>query len=101
MQYLETISIQGRLIRTTRRHWEHIVSKHESIEGLEEYIIETLQRPEYIRKSKEDENVFLYYASYKSYYICVVTRHLNGDGFIVTAYLTDKVKKGETVYEAD
>jgi len=33
--------------------------------------------------------------------LCVVCRHLNGDGFIITAYLTDRIKKGVTVYEAD
>ncbi len=27
--------------------------------------------------------------------------HLDGEGFIITTYLTDKIKKGVTVYEAN
>jgi hypothetical protein len=50
---------------------------------------------------KEDDRVFLYYARRGKYVLCVVCRHLNGDGFIITAYLTDRIKKGVTVYEAD
>ncbi|MEK6691737.1 MAG: hypothetical protein AABY78_10705 [Nitrospirota bacterium] len=53
------------------------------------------------RLSKEDKKVYLYYAPYSSYFLCVVCRHLNGDGFIITAYLTDKIKKGVTIYETD
>jgi hypothetical protein len=51
--------------------------------------------------SREDDCVLLYYAPYGKYYFCAVCRHLNGDGFLITAYLTDRIKKGDTVYEAD
>lgn len=27
--------------------------------------------------------------------MCVVAKHLNGDGFIITAYITDKIKEGK------
>ncbi len=52
-----------------------------------------------MRKSSEDPDVYLYYSPYMTYYICVVARHLNGDGFIITAYITDKIKEGETVWK--
>ncbi len=99
--YIEVISKLGKKIRITKRYWEHIVSKHESVTGLEREVEETLINPSYIRRSKEDEAVCLYYSAYDKYFLCVVCRHLNGEGFIITAYLTDKIKKGETIYEAD
>jgi hypothetical protein len=34
-----------------------------------------------------------------TYYLCIVARHLNGDGFIITAYITDKIKEGEVVWK--
>jgi hypothetical protein len=99
--YIEVQSKLRKLIRTTKRHWDYIVSKHDSIIGLEEQVKETLINPVYIRLSKEDTAVHLYYAPYGRYYLCIVCRHLNGGGFIITAYLTDQIKKGVTVYEAD
>ena len=99
--YIEVLSKLEKRIRTTKRHWDHIVSKHDSIIGLEEKVKETLRNPVYIRLSKEDKAVHLYYSPYGRYYLCVVCRHLNGEGFIITAYVTDQIKKGETVYEAD
>lgn len=97
--YIEAISKIGQKIRITKRHWDYIVNKHESIIGLEEQIKETLRNPTYVRLSKEDKKVYLYYKPYRKYFLCVVCRHLNGDGFIITGYLTDNIKKGETVYE--
>lgn len=99
--YIDVVSKLGRCIRTTKQYWDYIVNKHESISGLEEEIREALKNPVYVRLSKEDKRVYLYYAPYCNYFLCVVCRHLNGDGFIITAYLTDKIKKGVTVYEAD
>jgi len=72
-----------------------------SLAGLEDAVTDTLQRPRYIRMSTEDDRVFLYYAPRGKHVLCVVCRHLNGDGFIITAYLTDRIKKGVTVYETD
>ncbi len=33
-------------------------------------------------------------------FVCVVARHLNGEGFIITAYRTNLIKIGETVWTA-
>ena len=91
----------GKRIRCTTRHWESIVKKHDALTGRVEDVKDTLQHPRYVRLSKEDERVVLYYAPCGRYFLCVVCRHLNGDGFIITAYLADAIKKGARVYEAD
>lgn len=101
MQYfIDTTSKLDKRIRSSKKYWETIIQKHESIASLEDKVKETIKNPICIRVSKEDSDVFLYYASYGKYFLCVVCRHLNGDGFIVTAYLTDKIKKGVVIYEA-
>src|SRR3989304_6280575 len=98
--HIKACSQIGKRIRSSKRHWDAIVNKHESVAGLEEQVGRTLEHPRYVRLSKEDDRVFLYYAPHGKHFLCVVCRHLNGDGFIVTAYLTDRIKKGVTVYEA-
>ena len=75
--------------------------KHDALAGLADAVADTLQHPRYIRLSKEDERVFLYYAPRGTCVLCVVCRHLSGEGFIITAYLSDRIKKGVMVYEAD
>ena len=98
--YLDVVSALGVNIRTTKRHWDAVVKKHESLANLKAAVEATLTSPRYVRLSKEDPAVFLYYAPHGKYYLCVGCRHLNGAGFLVTAYLTDRIKKGISIYEA-
>jgi len=37
----------------------------------------------------------LYYKKLNGKYCCVVAKHLNGEGFIITTYITNKIKIGE------
>ena len=57
----------------------------------EETVKAVLSEPDTIRKSKIDESVFLYYRQEDKLY-CVVVRHEGTEGFLITAYPTDKVK---------
>lgn len=98
--YFEVKSSLGKIIRTTRSHWELITKlKHPEIECKEAEVKQCLSEPAEIRRSSEDQDVYLYYSPNTKYYICVVARHLNGDGFIITAYITDKIKEGEPVWK--
>ena len=93
----EVESKLGKRISVTKEYWDFIVSKHESVKFLKDETKRTLKNPLIVRLSKEDPNVYLYYSEYKDYYLCVVCKHLDGEGFLITAYLTDRVKKGVTV----
>ncbi|MCG6550802.1 MAG: hypothetical protein L7F77_00635 [Candidatus Magnetominusculus sp. LBB02] len=90
----------GRTIRTTYSHWDLITKiKHPEIADKEAEVLKCLLNPIEIRRSSEDSDVHLYYLPLLRHYICVVARHLNGDGFIITAYITDKIKEGETIWK--
>lgn len=73
--------------------------KHPEIEGKESEVQQCLSNPCEIRKSSEDKDVYLYYRPYGKYFLCVVARHFNGNGFIITAYITDKLKEGERIWK--
>jgi len=97
--YFDVISSLGKRIRITQAHWKLLTQrKHLEIEGLEQDVQLTLIEAEVVRVSQEDDDVFLYYRRYKKYYLCVVCRHLNGEGFIITSYLTDRVKEGHEIW---
>lgn len=85
-------------VKTTVEYWEHLITfKHPVMKGKEDIIKSVLEMPDEIRQSKIDKNVFLYYKQYDKLY-CVVARHRGMEGFLITAYPTDKVKEGEIIW---
>ena len=97
--YFEVISILNKRIRVTEAYWNYIVNiKHPSIKGLEEYVKVALKKPVKVIKSLRDETIFLYYGEFKDKFICVVVKHLNTEGFIVTVYLTRRMVSGEVIW---
>jgi len=58
---------------------------------------ETLINPFAIKQTSDDLNLFLYYHHYKesfnnARYLLVVVRYLNGEGFVITIFATNKIK---------
>lgn len=90
---------QGRPIRLTDERLQHILAHAEMVE-MEPAIELALRNPEIVRRSNTDSTVHLYYRYHKNTivgdkWLCVVVKYLETDAFIITAYLTDKLKAGE------
>jgi hypothetical protein len=87
-------------VRVTINYWHLIVEiKHPVMQGHENTVKEALKNPDQIRVSKSDNNVFLFYKLQKpGRWICAVSKRLNGDGFLVTAYPTDTIKEGIQIW---
>ena len=67
--------------------------------GHEIDVKEALENPSEIRQSRSDVNVYLFYQPERiGRWVCAVAKQLNGDGFLITAYLTDAIKEGELVW---
>jgi hypothetical protein len=85
-------------VRTTVQYWEYLVTfKHPVMKSKEDIVKAALQMPDEIRQSKMDKDVFLYYKQFDRLY-CVVVRHAGMEGFLITAYPTDKVKEGDVIW---
>jgi hypothetical protein len=67
------------------------------MENKEDIVKEALQYPDEVRQSKIDKDVFLYYKQFDKLY-CVVVKHLGQEGFLITAYPTEGMKEGETIW---
>jgi hypothetical protein len=87
-------------VRVTAAYWNVIVTiKHPVMLGREADVQDTLQNPEEIRLSKKDASVYLFYKPERiGRWVCAVTKRLNGEGFLITAYPTDAVKEGEQIW---
>jgi hypothetical protein len=89
----------GVKIRVTDELWNYIITiKHPSMRNKINDILQILSNPLEIRRSKRDRAVYLYYGK-NDLFICAVCKHLDGEGFLITAYMTDKMKIGEVVWK--
>jgi hypothetical protein len=88
----------GQNVRLTDERLAHIL-EHPEMRGMEAEIENVLRQPQYVRRSRADDDVRLFYAFYSrtivgGKWLSVVVKYLNDDAFVVTAYLTDKPKTG-------
>jgi hypothetical protein len=90
----------GFYVRTRISYWELITTvKHPIMRGREVDIQATLREPDEIRLSKSDSQVYLFYrADGEKRWVCAVTKRLNGEGFLITAYRTGAIKEGEVIW---
>lgn len=102
MEYISVLSKLDRTIRTSKTYWEKIVTfKHPVMDGRLRDVRLTLKEPDVIKQSERDSDVCLYYRLIGKRYTCVVVRHENGTGFIISAFPVDTIKKGIVLYEKD
>jgi hypothetical protein len=86
-------------VRTSAAYWQKLIVKHPDMAELCDLVQETLRDPDEIRRSSQDPNVLLFYRSHREHrWVVAVARKLNGDGFLVTAYQTDAIKEGESIW---
>ena len=90
----------GFTVRTTDTYWERIVTeKHPNMRTHEEDVKNTLGDPDLVKQSIADPNVLLFYRPRREGWTVAVARRLNGEGFLITCYLTAAIKKGTEVWK--
>lgn len=98
---MELIDRFSRRIKLTEERWNHIAKTHPELKDRLEDLKGALADPELIKRSVYNENVVLFYKYYRHIYegkhMCVVVR-LDEES-IVTAHITDRIKKGEVVWK--
>jgi hypothetical protein len=96
--------LRNRSIRLTDERLHHLEIDHPEMAGQTPRIAETLANPDQIVRSRTDATVELFYKWYAATpvtakFLCVVVKALPDDPFMITAYHTDAVKRGEVLWE--
>ncbi|MDY6839752.1 MAG: hypothetical protein SWH78_17480 [Thermodesulfobacteriota bacterium] len=96
--------IHNRKLRMSDERREHVETDHPEMWGQMDRVREALLDPDIVVRSRADLNVELYYRHYENTpvtekYLCVVVKAGNSDLFVITAYFTDTVKRGEVLWE--
>ena len=91
----------GYRIVLTRNRWREIVRfKHPAVADHQDNVRQCLQAPDVVRASAKDEEVHLYYCKLTNRCLCVVVAgdDPKQDRFVVTAYLTKRLKQGDEIW---
>ena len=99
MNKFEILTPLNFTVRTSEEYWQKLIIKHPDIADLEAEVRQALSSPDEIRCSSRDPDLLLFYLVLKEKrWVVAVARRLNGDGFLITAYQTDAIKEGETLW---
>ncbi len=85
-------SINNIPIRLTNERWIHIVENHNDLAGYFDNVLLTVESPDYVIKGYEEALIALKQRE-EGKFLAVVYKEIGrSDGFIITAYLTSKIK---------
>jgi hypothetical protein len=96
---------QGREVRITGERLRHIL-EHSEMGNLEGALEETIRHPQFVIQSQTDPSAELNYPFFVGTkvgdkWLCVVINYSVSDAFVVTAYLTDQLKKGRRIWPTE
>lgn len=82
-------------IRLTEERWFHITEEHSEMAGYYFDVLETIEEPKAIYGGKSEELVALKEIETEKYMVVIYKEISKEDGFVITAFLTKRVKEIE------
>ncbi len=86
----------GRKIKLTNKTWKHIKKHPHMDENSLENLKDIVKNQPILRCSEDDENTRYLYKEFKDMppeerYLFISVKYLNGEGFIITSFFTNKI----------
>ncbi|MEA5509866.1 hypothetical protein VB715_08830 [Crocosphaera sp. UHCC 0190] len=88
---INAISKNRILIRLTEERWKHITNNHSELISYKLEVLTTIENPDKILEGNQNELLAIKEIIIGKYLV-VVYRELLNDGFIITAYLTRRLR---------
>ena len=90
-------------VRITDERWEHICRRHPEIEEENGKVLETITNPDIIQRGDRNELMALRFyeqTPLSPKYLVVVYREVSStDGYIITAYFTNRIRRREVIWK--
>jgi hypothetical protein len=98
--FIEAKTPLGYHVVLTRDRWREIVRfKHPAAAAYQAKVRTCLEEPDIIRASSKVADVHVYYLKVDRIYVCVVVAPQDHDRyFVVTIYLTKRIKPGDELW---
>lgn len=88
------ISKNGTPVRLTDERWAHIMEEHCELAGLRSTVVETVSHPDRIFLGGDGELIAVRAVELGKHLVVVYREH-NDDGFVITAFLTRRIRSLE------
>ncbi|MBI2576973.1 hypothetical protein HYV84_07180 [Candidatus Woesearchaeota archaeon] len=84
----------GKEIYLSKERWAHIVSEHPEVAPYFPEFEPALRNPGAVKQFSEDPSIFYFYRFIKPKrrFLLVIVKYLNGEGFVITAYLVRHIQ---------
>lgn len=90
-QLASVVSKNNVPIRLTEERWAHIAEEHGELTARQAEVLATVQEPSRVLAGRADELLAAREIE-PGKWLVVVYRETNGDGFIITAFLTRRIR---------
>lgn len=88
-------SKNGVPIRLTEERWLHITEEHSELAGNYFEVLETIETPLAVYEGKAQELLAISEFAPRKFLVVVYKETNDEDGFVITAFITSKIKKIE------
>jgi len=99
----EAKSYDGKRIRLTHVQWLHIVFFHPEVEGEQDKIKHVLKEPKVVVEGATVDTRICYRmfgaTPVSRKYLAVVIKVLDAEGFIMTSYFTERIRRGRVLWK--
>ncbi len=83
----------GKIIHLYNKQWKHISFRHPEMANKMHLIEHTLKYPDYKIENENKKKQYYKHIKNNNKYIVVIFRLLNKHGFVITSFLTSKIKR--------
>ena len=105
MHSSEVVDYGGHSVRLTQERLDHLLAGHNDFGKYEDQIPRIIADPDRVVESSWNPSASLYYRAvgvtrrHKAKYLCLVVVKANGDRFVATGFVTDRVKAGRVIWD--
>jgi hypothetical protein len=91
-------SINGVPIRLTEERWEHIVDEKPYMQSYYEQMLDAVEEPDYILRGNAGSLIAVMTLGKRKHMHTVYRELSKDDGFIITAFIAEKLNKGRIIW---
>ena len=99
----EATTPNGRTLRLTNEGWSHICTVHPELKKELNKVKQTVKTPDLIKQGNRADTFTFYKFFSKTIvspkHLVLVIKYLNIEGFLLTGYFTERIRKGEILWK--
>jgi hypothetical protein len=96
---MDVLSVDGVPIRLTAERWLHIVENHDDLAGYHDDVLATVENPDFALSGHRGSLIAVKNFGRRRYLMVVYCQVSRDDGFIITAFFTNKADRKKALWQ--